>query len=148
MGKRGEISVCAGRGIRRSECGRKNRPAPFEMTGSACGSTPVGAVAGAGKDGALKGRRYTEAKRDFIPQNARDGAEVSLRRSTHSREGMRKNRPAPFEMTGVGMRIDASGGGCGRGRGERCRPKGTPLSEERSGGEGGAGRRATSKMWA
>jgi hypothetical protein len=28
-----EISLCAGRRIRRSECGRKNRPAPFEMTG-------------------------------------------------------------------------------------------------------------------
>src|SRR5260370_32893473 len=64
------------------------------MTGSACGSTPVGAVAGAGKDGALKGRRYTEAKRDFIPQNARDGAEVSLRRPTHSQERMRKKKSA------------------------------------------------------
>src|SRR5260370_1102411 len=30
--KRGEISLCAGRRIRRSECGRKSRPAPFEMT--------------------------------------------------------------------------------------------------------------------
>ena len=27
-----EISLCAGRRIRRSECGRENRPAPFEMT--------------------------------------------------------------------------------------------------------------------
>src|SRR5213082_1014633 len=31
--KRREISLCAGRRIRRSECGRKSRPAPFEMTG-------------------------------------------------------------------------------------------------------------------
>src|SRR5260370_31611561 len=104
MGKRGEISIDAGRRIRRSECGRKNRPAPFEMTGSACGSTPVGAVAGAGKDGALKGPRYTEAKRDFIPQNARGGAAGSLRRARHSREGMGKNRPAPFDMPGAAMR--------------------------------------------
>src|SRR6266851_679542 len=28
-----EISLCAGRRIRRSECGRKSRPASFEMTG-------------------------------------------------------------------------------------------------------------------
>src|SRR6266851_6106023 len=31
--KRREISLCAGRRFRRSESGRKNRPAPFEMTG-------------------------------------------------------------------------------------------------------------------
>ncbi len=33
--KRGgrEISLCAGRPLRRSEAGRKSRPAPFEMTG-------------------------------------------------------------------------------------------------------------------
>ena len=30
--KRREISLYAGRRIRRSECGRKSRPAPFEMT--------------------------------------------------------------------------------------------------------------------
>src|SRR5260370_11822802 len=31
--KRREISLCAGRRIRRSECEGKSRPAPFEMTG-------------------------------------------------------------------------------------------------------------------
>src|SRR5438445_3489596 len=30
--KRREISLCTGRRIRRSECGRKSRPATFEMT--------------------------------------------------------------------------------------------------------------------
>src|SRR5712691_8606395 len=30
--KRREISLCAGRRFRKSECARKNRPAPFEMT--------------------------------------------------------------------------------------------------------------------
>jgi hypothetical protein len=40
-------------------------------------------------------------KRDFIPQNTRDGAEVSLRQPTASQEpgGMKKRRLAPFEMT-------------------------------------------------
>jgi len=33
-----------------------------------------------------------EEKRDFIPQNARDGAEVSLRKPTHSQERMRKRK--------------------------------------------------------
>ena len=37
-------------------------------------------------------RRKT--KRDFIPLNARDGAEVSLRRPTHSQERKRKKKPA------------------------------------------------------
>jgi hypothetical protein len=32
-----EISLCAGRPLRRSEAGRKNRPAPFEMTAGGTG---------------------------------------------------------------------------------------------------------------
>jgi len=36
-----EISLCAGRRIRRSECGRKSRPAPFEMTMAGDGRRPL-----------------------------------------------------------------------------------------------------------
>ncbi len=55
---------------------------------------------------------HREAKRDFIPQNTRDDAEVSLRRPTASQEryGRKKRRPAPFEMTGgaVGQNVGTS----------------------------------------
>jgi len=67
-----------------------------------------------------------EEKRDFIPPNARDGAEVSLRKPTLSQErkGKKKRRLAPFEMTVWGwtvgkkdsvccVRNDGSGGGRG-----------------------------------
>src|SRR5258707_6803187 len=36
----------------------------------------------------------SKEQRDFIPQNARDGVEVSLRRPTHSQERMRKKKSA------------------------------------------------------
>ncbi len=53
------------------------------------------------------GRRTKKRKRkrDFIPPNARDGAEVSLRKPTLSQERKRKKkrRLAPFEMTGWGF---------------------------------------------
>jgi len=43
----------------------------------------------------------------YIPQNARDGEEVSLRKPTllQERKGKKKRRLAPFEMT-VGGGID------------------------------------------
>jgi hypothetical protein len=51
-------------------------------------------------------------RRDFIPPDARDVEEVSLRRPTafrpdrnlqsQERGGKKKRRPAPFEMTGWG----------------------------------------------
>ena len=40
-----------------------------------------------------------EEKRDFIPQKARDGEEVSLRRPTHSQERMRKNAPTLLALS-------------------------------------------------
>ena len=65
--------------------------------------------------------RKEKRKRDFILQNAQDGAEVSLRRPTHSQERTRgKNRPTPFEMTGTPGGAEArvgalfGAGGCGQ----------------------------------
>src|SRR5229473_4570195 len=42
----------------------------------------------------MRMKRNERRKRDFIPPNARDGAEVSLRRPTHSQERMRKKKSA------------------------------------------------------
>lgn len=50
-----------------------------------------------------------EEKRDFIAQKACNGAEVSLRRPTipQERDGEKRRRPAPFEMT-VGRGLPAA----------------------------------------
>src|SRR5260370_2534124 len=136
-------SHCAGGRIRKSECGRKNRPDRCEMTGvgmridasaGGCGrgercrpkGTPLreersgwqAGEAGNEQDGALKGRRYTEAKRDFIPRNARDGAEVSLRRPTHSQERMRKKKSACSVRNDGGRHADRRECGPLRARGK------------------------------
>src|SRR5438067_8710446 len=47
--KRREISLCAGRRIRRSKCGRKSRLAPFEMTGGVGGGRRSAGCIGSGK---------------------------------------------------------------------------------------------------
>ena len=49
-------SLCAGRRFRKSESGRKNRPAPFEMTGKKDAARSV--VAGAVLDRVLRKRDY------------------------------------------------------------------------------------------
>src|SRR5260370_34999211 len=68
----------------------RNTGVPPRMSGSLI-MTPMKGLYQVEGSGRLKarwrpeGRRYTgEEKRDFIPQNARDGAEVSLRKPTAS----------------------------------------------------------------
>src|SRR5260370_3004139 len=80
-------------------CRPKGTPLREERSGWQAGE------AGNEQDGALKGRRYTEAKRDFIPRNARDGAEVSLRRPTHSQKRMRKKKSACSVRNGGNQRL-------------------------------------------
>jgi hypothetical protein len=53
----------------------------------------------------MRMKRNERRKRDFIPPNARDGAEVSLRRPTHLQEQMRKKKSACF------VRNDGAGSG-------------------------------------
>jgi hypothetical protein len=68
------------------------------------------------KDIDLKASYYKEGereKRDFIPQNARDGAEFSLRRPTLSQERKRKKKSACFvrnDRGGVAVNARGLGG--------------------------------------
>jgi len=77
--KRREISLYAGRHFRRSESGRENRPAPFEMTGGrrekadpsrrgGLGMTSGEVAKKTGAEGVAEKRngRYTEVRRPFL----------------------------------------------------------------------------------
>ena len=79
----------------------KSRPASFEMTVWGAGGEEKSACCGRSRRIILDAQTrmtsvsvWGEEKRDFIPQNARDGAEVSLRRPKHSQERMRKKKSA------------------------------------------------------
>ena len=65
----------------------------------------------------LPGRVPEKEKRDFIPLNARDGAEVSRRRPpvSQERDGKKKRRPAPFgPARASGMHNAQMTGGAGK----------------------------------
>src|SRR5260370_35011790 len=57
--RRREISLCAGRPLRRSEAGRKSRPASFEMTGEA--GRPASPTGG-GRNSVVTDTRATEGR--------------------------------------------------------------------------------------